>query len=167
MLPDSPVPARRKKAVLILGAMTSCGFGVISLLIGPPARLPTLLVLALVVVGNVGIVICAWPATDGFLIRVRGERKRRTGKGGPAGFGLDGDARHVPTAVAGRLALRAAARLMPRAAGRRWLAEAESVLFEMPSEWRGIAVRSYLRCVPRLAVMLWARWLMRRTGRRA
>jgi hypothetical protein len=39
-------------------------------------------------------------------------------------------------------ALAVAARLMPAAAGRRWLAEAESVLAEVPAGRRGAAVRS-------------------------
>jgi len=167
MLPDSPVPARHKKAGLIFGAVTSSGFGIITLLTGPPTRLPAVLVLAFVVIANVAIVIYAWPDTDGFLIRLRGGRRRRTPEGGPAGLGLDVEAGPVPAVAAGRLALRAAAGLMPRAAGRRWLAEAESTLFEMPAGWRGRAVRSYLRSAPRLAVMLWTRRLMRRFGRRA
>jgi hypothetical protein len=172
MLPESPVPARHKKAGLIFGAVTSCGFGVFSLLTGPPTRLPAILALAFVVIADAGIVIYAWPATDGFLVRARRQHGRPVRNGGPGGRGLsarglDGEAGHVPGVAAGRLALRAAAWLMPRAAGRRWRAEAESVLFEMPAGWRGRAVRSYLRSAPRLAMMLWTRRLMRRFGRRA
>jgi hypothetical protein len=53
-------------------------------------------------------------------------------------------------------------RLMPASAGRRWLAEAESLLAEVPAARRGAAVRSYLRSAPRLAVMMWARQVLRR-----
>ena len=51
---------------------------------------------------------------------------------------------------------------MPRSAGRRWLAEAESLLAEVADAQRGAAVRSYLRSAPRLAVMMWARQVLRR-----
>jgi len=53
-------------------------------------------------------------------------------------------------------------RLMPRSAGRRWLAEAESVLAETTAARRGAAVRSYLLSAPRLVVMMWARQILRR-----
>jgi hypothetical protein len=167
MLSDAPVNARRKKALLILGALTSCGFGAFSLLTGPPAHAPAFLALAFVVIADAGIVCYAWPATDGFLLRARGERKRGTGKNGPSALGLDHTARDAPAAAPGRPLLRAAARLMPQAAGRRWLAEAESLLFEMPAGRRGKAVRSYLRSAPRLALMMWAHRLRSRTNRRA
>ncbi len=53
-------------------------------------------------------------------------------------------------------------RLMPRSAGRRWLAEAESLLSEIAPVRRGAAIRSYLLSAPRLAVMMWAREAQRR-----
>jgi hypothetical protein len=58
--------------------------------------------------------------------------------------------------------------LMPASAGRRWLAEAESLLAEVAAARRGAAVRSYLLSAPRLAVMMWAREIFRqrRPGRR-
>jgi hypothetical protein len=62
-------------------------------------------------------------------------------------------------------ALAVASRLMPASAGRRWLAEAESVLAEITPARRGAAVRSYLRSAPWLAVTMWAREVLRR-GRR-
>jgi hypothetical protein len=52
-------------------------------------------------------------------------------------------------------------RLMPRSAGRRWLAEAESVLSEITATRRGAAIRSYLLSAPRLVVMMWARKALR------
>ncbi len=53
-------------------------------------------------------------------------------------------------------------RLMPGPAGRRWLAEAESLLSEIAPARRGAAVRSYLLSAPRLVVMMWAREAQRR-----
>jgi hypothetical protein len=47
-------------------------------------------------------------------------------------------------------------RMMPRPAGRRWLAEAESVLWEIVVAQRAAAVRSYLLSGPRVAVAMWA-----------
>jgi hypothetical protein len=162
MLPGAPVNGRQKMAGLIGGALTSCGIAAYALLTGPPPHLPEFLVLGLVVLANAGIVRYAWPATDGFLIRARGER----GPGSPSGFGLDGRAGPAPGA-GGPPALRAMARLMPSAAGRRWLAEADSVLSEMAAERRGKAARSYLASAPRLVMMMWAGELSRRVRRRS
>jgi len=53
-------------------------------------------------------------------------------------------------------------RLMLASAGRRWLAEAESLLAEITAARRGAAVRSYLLSAPRLAAMMWARQALRR-----
>jgi hypothetical protein len=58
--------------------------------------------------------------------------------------------------------LDAVSRLMPRPAGSRWLAEAESLLAEIAPARRGAAVRSYLLSAPRLAVMMWTRQVLRR-----
>jgi hypothetical protein len=73
--------------------------------------------------------------------------------------------RPVDVAVDRRRTLAVVSRLMPASAGRRWLAEAESLLAEVPAERRGAAVRSYLLSAPRLAVMMWAREVLRRTRR--
>jgi hypothetical protein len=92
-------------------------------------------------------------------------------KGGEAGrdTGLDDrdrDAdRRADVAVHRRRTLTVASRLMPPSAGRRWLAEAESLLTEVPAARRRAAVRSHLLSAPRLAVMLWARQVLRRTRR--
>jgi hypothetical protein len=78
------------------------------------------------------------------------------------GSGLSGDGRdddNGPAGVTGYRwhALVIASRLMPRSAGRRWLAEAESLLSEITPARRGAAIRSYLLSAPRLVVMMWAR----------
>ena len=86
---------------------------------------------------------------------------RRKG-GGLSGRGRD-DRGPAGEALHGWYALVMVSRLMPAAAGRRWLAEAESLLAEVTPARRGAAVRSYLLSAPRLAVMLWAREAWRRT----
>ena len=97
-------------------------------------------------------------------IAVYAARRRR---GRPSGSGLsvlgrdDGDAPDGPAAHRWR-ALALVSRLMPGSAGRRWLAEAESLLAEVTPARRGAAVRSYLLSAPRLAVMLWVREALRR-----
>jgi hypothetical protein len=54
-------------------------------------------------------------------------------------------------------------RMMPGPAGRRWLAEAENVLWEIAAAQRATAVRSYLLSGPRVAAAMWAyeglRWV--------
>jgi len=52
-------------------------------------------------------------------------------------------------------------RMMPGAAGRRWLAEAQSVLWEIADSRRAPAVRSYLLSGPRLAAVMWAHEALR------
>lgn len=97
--------------------------------------------------------------------------ERRTGgRGQIGGRGLDGDGGlvpEVPGAVEPWRVLGAVARVMPRTAGRRWLAEAESSLFEMDPGQRAAGVRSYLRSAPRVVAMTWGREVARRTRRRA
>ena len=46
-------------------------------------------------------------------------------------------------------------RMMPGPAGRRWLAEAESVLWEITAAQRATAVRSYLLSGLRVAAVMW------------
>ena len=58
--------------------------------------------------------------------------------------------------------MRVAAGLMPRAAAGRWLAEAESFLFEAPAVYRRSAMRSYLITAPQLIAVSWAGALARR-----
>jgi hypothetical protein len=53
-------------------------------------------------------------------------------------------------------------RIMPGTSGRRWLAEAESLLSEIPAARRGTAIRSYLLSAPRLVLMMWVQEALRR-----
>ena len=55
-----------------------------------------------------------------------------------------------------------AAKLMPRAAGWRWLAEAESFLAEAPHDLQRGAIDNYLASVPRVIMISWAGELVRR-----
>ena len=85
------------------------------------------------------------------------------GRGGNlSGHGRDDDGGPAGEAVRGWRALAVVSRLMPASAGRRWRAEAESLLTEVPAARRGAAVRSYLLSAPRLAVMMWTREVLRR-----
>jgi hypothetical protein len=89
-------------------------------------------------------------------------------KGGHgSGSGLSGRGRDDNDGPAGPAAHRwhvlvMVSRLMPGNAGRRWLAEAQSLLSEITPARRGAAVRSYLLSAPRLAGMMWAREARRR-----
>lgn len=71
-----------------------------------------------------------------------------------------------PVAGAAWQVMRAAAKLMPRAAGSRWLAEAASFLSEAPTAQRRRALRSYLAAVPPTVLASWAAHLARRTRTR-
>lgn len=165
MLPDRPLNVRRKKVALVTGAIASCGIGSIAVIFDHPPNAGALFGLACIFAANAGIVYYSWPATDGLLVPVRGSRKRR--KGTRSGLGLDtasGRTSRPPT-VCAHPALGAIARLMPETARRRWLAEAESLLFEMPTRQRRKALRSYLLSAPRLLVLLWTRELSRHARR--
>jgi hypothetical protein len=95
--------------------------------------------------------------------RRRGGRPLMLRKGsGLSGRGRDDGDGPAGEAVHRRHALAVVSRLMPRSAGRRWLAEAESLLAEVTAARRGAAVRSYLLSAPRLTVMMWAREALRR-----
>ncbi len=111
-----------------------------------------------------GTVAATAVAASGDLPRSRGKGSARgSGRGsGPTGHGRDDD--HGPAAAAAPrwLVLAMVSRLMPRSAGRRWLAEAESLLSEIAPVRRGAAMRSYLLTAPRLAVTMWARDVLRR-----
>ena len=80
----------------------------------------------------------------------------RGGERGGGGRGRDDGRPAGVTATHRWPSLVLVSRLMPRPAGRRWLAEAESLLSEISSARRRAAVRSYLLSAPRLSVTMWA-----------
>ncbi|HEY7278065.1 MAG TPA: hypothetical protein VH594_19000 [Trebonia sp.] len=100
-------------------------------------------------------------AVAGIPRRLAGRRVVLRKGSGLSGRGRDGDG-PAGEAVHRRRTLAVVSRLMPASAGRRWLAEAESLLAEVTAARRGAAVRSYLLSAPRLAVMMWAREVLRR-----
>jgi hypothetical protein len=71
-----------------------------------------------------------------------------------------------PSGAAG-IAMRVAAHLMPRAAGQRWLAEADSFLFEASPDLRAAAIRDYLATAPQAIAACWASEAIRRARRTA
>ena len=91
----------------------------------------------------------------------RGRDGRRKG-GVLTGRGDDGDSRPSGSAAYQWRRLKVVSRLMPGSAGRRWLAEAESLLAEIKPGRRGAAIRSYLVTAPWLVVTMWARAAQRR-----
>jgi len=91
--------------------------------------------------------------------RGRGSRRRGSGL---AGHDRDDDDGPAGAAAHRWRLLAMVSRLMPRPAGRRWLAEAESLLSEITAVRRGAAIRSYLLSAPWLVVMMWAREAQRR-----
>jgi hypothetical protein len=92
-----------------------------------------------------------------------GGRRRGGGSGsGLSGHGRDDHGGHDGAAAHRWRILVALSRLMPRSAGQRWLAEAESLLPEVTAARRGAAIRSYLLSAPGLVVMMWVREVQRR-----
>jgi hypothetical protein len=73
--------------------------------------------------------------------------------GGLRGHGRDDGDRPAAAAPHRWRMLVLVSRLMPRYAGCRWLAEADSLLSEIAAARRGAAIRSYLLSAPRLVVM--------------
>ena len=104
---------------------------------------------------------CCMGLTALSFIAVYRSRGRGTGNGLSV-RGWDDDGGPDGEAVQQRHTLAVVSRLMPRSAGRRWLAEAESLLAELTAPRRAAAVRSYLLSAPRLAVMMWAHEVLRR-----
>ena len=127
-------------------------------------------VMAYVVVSATGFSAWEWvPLAVGLAvitaIAVVGIAGRPGGSG--RGSGLGGRGRDDDDGPAGAAAHRwrmlvLVSRLMPRSAGCRWLAEADSLLPEIVAARRGAAIRSYLLSAPRLMVMMWAREVLRR-----
>ena len=143
-----PYGQRAKKRARV-GGFIGCGTIIISGLFQPAWQwLPF----------AVGVPVAAAVLTSGGL---RGGGRRGHGRGsGLSRGGRDDDG---PAGAAHRWRMLVmVARLMPGPAGRRWLAEADSLLSEIMAARRGSAVRSYLLSAPRLAVTMWAREAQRR-----
>jgi hypothetical protein len=154
MMPDIDREERRKKRVPVIGFILF-GTGVVTALCArfEPGWQWVPVAVGTVAVTAVGVSI-DMPAGRGWGSRRRGRGlilRGREDDDGPAGA-----APHRWRILA------IVSRLMPRQAGSRWLAEAESLLAEIAPARRGAAVRSYLLSVPRLAVMMWAREVLRR-----
>jgi hypothetical protein len=120
------------------------------------------------VLSGVIMALAVVSAAAGIPRRLAGRRlvlRKGSGHGRDSGLGGrspdDGDG-PAGEAVRGWHTLAVVSRLMPRTAGRRWLAEAQSLLAEVTATQRGAAVRSYLLAAPRLAVMMWTRQILRR-----
>ena len=97
------------------------------------------------------------------LVLWKGSGRGRDGdSGGISGYGREDGGELADQAVHWWRTLAVVSRLMPASAGRRWLAESESLLAEVAAARRGAAVRSYLRSAPRLVVMMWSHEVLRR-----
>ena len=124
-------------------------------------------------VGVVGVVVAAGAAVATAGVADGGYRKKGvfSGLGGllsgmvghaarggcPGGGGL--------MAGTGWRVMRLAARLMPAAMGKRWLAEAESFLAEAPPALRCGAIASYLTSTPQVITVSWTGVLTRQARR--
>jgi hypothetical protein len=100
-------------------------------------------------------------------VRARNDRPRdgrkSSGNGGNSAISAHDQRGTAPaSARRQRRLLLTVSRMMPTPSGRRWLAEAESLLSEIQADRRGAAVRSYLRSAPRLTVMMWFHEVLRR-----
>lgn len=154
MMPDIVREERRKKRAPVI-AFILCGMLVVTALFQRfqpgwewvPAAVGTIAVTA------VGVSIDL-PGGRG-----RGSRRRGSGL---VGHDRDDDDGPADAAAHRWRMLAMVSRLMPRPAGRRWLAEAESLLSEITAVQRGVAIRSYLLSAPWLVVMMWAREVQRR-----
>jgi hypothetical protein len=141
-----PYGERREKRARI-GVFIGCGTVILSGLFQPDWQWVPL---------AVGVAVVA-VVTNGNL------RGGRRGHGRGSGFSRGGRDDDGPVGAAHRWrVLAVVSRLMPGPGGRRWLAEAESLLSEIAPAGRGAAIRSYLLSAPGLVVMMWAREVQRR-----
>ena len=161
--PDSPAPAARRGpsrpplvAIVSVAAIAATIAAIVAVALGGGTAVGVGVVGTAGVVGVVDIARIEgkeFPRLRGlFSVAVR--RAVRHGSG-QAESGL--------ATGAGWRAMRLAAWLMPRAAGRRWLAEAESFAAEAPPALRRGAIRSYLTGAPQVIMVSWAGDLARRT----
>jgi hypothetical protein len=158
LMPDLDPRNERVKQRVRVGLCIAMGATTVLLLIRPGW---TWVPVAFVTAVSVLVAVGAGGGPSGGRRRDGGPRGRGRdahGKGsGLSGGGRDDD--DGPAGVAGYRwhALVIVSRLMPRSAGRRWLAEAESLLSEITPARRDAAIRSYLLSAPLLVVMTWAR----------
>jgi hypothetical protein len=145
MMPDIDREARRKKRVPVI-ALLLFGTAVVAVLLQAfqPGWQWVSFAVGVTAISAVGVSIDP--------PRRHGRSSRQKGSG-PTGHGRDDDD-GAAAAYRWRV-LAVVSRLMPRAAGRRWLAEAESLLPDIAPARRGAAIRSYLRSAPRLVVIMW------------
>ncbi len=147
---DPRLRMRQRRAGMVAGAALSCGLAVWAMFqVGNPGP-------ALVILADAALITAYWPrggGRDGFLPRGSGRG------GGLRGSGREGGTGRALVPLRWWPAVSLASRLMPRDAGRRWLAEAESVLSEIDAGRLRAAIRSYLFSAPRLVVKMWAREL--------
>lgn len=154
MMPDIDREERRKKRAPVIGFILFGTFVVTALFqVFQPGWQWVPLAVGGVAVTAVGVSIDP-PGSRG-----RGSHQRG---GGLTGRGRDNDDGPAGAAAHRWRMLALVSRLMPRPAGRRWLAEAECLLSEITAAQRGAALRNYLLSAPRLAVMMWAREVQRR-----
>jgi hypothetical protein len=106
--------------------------------------------------------LTAMAAFTGIAMAISGDLPRGHGRGGALrAYGRDDDGSAGVATYRWR-SLVIVSRMMPGPAGRRWLAEAESLLAEVADARRPAAIRSYLRSAPRLVLMMWAQEVLRR-----
>ncbi len=177
MVPDSPLRARQRRIRLGTAGLISTGIAIHSEFFGPAKpNAMSYVVVAVICLPNVALLIYGWRTHDEFLVRParsvrlsrllrRGQPSRPGREGAAYGRGPAAGAWSAPVTAGRWPALRAASRLMPGPAGRRWLAEAQSLLAEADAGQRQAAVRSYLRSVPRLVLMMWLAELARHARR--
>ena len=161
--PDSPVPAARREprrpplvAIVTVTAIVATTAAIVCVPAGV-GSVSGVVVIGLTGIGGVGIIARLEGKEFPFLRGLSSVAVRRAVRHG------SGQAESGPVTGAGWRAMRLAAWLMPRAAGRRWLAEAESFAAEAPPALRRGAIRSYLTGAPQVIMVSWAGDLARRT----
>jgi len=153
---DSPKEARRKQRVRVVVVIGACAATASAAVDG--SRFHASWYWAPWVLGLTAIVVFT-----GVAMAISGDLPRRRGRGSGS-LRASGRDDVGPAAVAAYRCrtLVLVSRMMPGPAGRRWLAEAESLLSEITAARRGRAIRSYLLSAPRLVLMMWAQEALRR-----
>jgi hypothetical protein len=154
LMPDTDPRKERTKKRARVGLCSTMGAMTVLVLTRPSwTWVPVVFVIAVSVISAI--------ARTGDLPGGRGKGSRGKGSG-LSGRGRDDDDGPADAAAHRWHMLIIVSRLMPRSVGRRWLAEAESLLWEIAPVRRGAVIRSYLQSVPGLVVMMWAREVQRR-----